>query len=91
MLLTGPARASADPRIRDLAFETIDRLKAEKPILITKAVSWLLRALAERHHKREVAAYLDVHAAALPAIAVRETRRKLQTGQEVSPTARGKK
>jgi 3-methyladenine DNA glycosylase AlkD len=81
VLLTGPLRHSDDPRLSALAFATIERLKAEKPILITKAVSWLLRALAIRH-ARETAAYLDAQAATLPAIAVRETRTKLATGRK---------
>ena len=79
MLLTRPTRTSSDPRYRDLAFEVIERLKSERPILITKAVSWLLRSMAVRHGPG-VAAYLDAEAASLPAIAVRETRTKLRTG-----------
>lgn len=57
----------------------VERLKGERPILITKAVSWLLRSMALRHGTA-VAAYLDANAASLPAIAVRETRTKLATG-----------
>jgi 3-methyladenine DNA glycosylase AlkD len=79
VLLTGPVKASADPRPAELAFEIIERLKGERDPLITKAVSWLLRALAERHGAA-VAAYLEQAAASLPAIAVRETRTKLATG-----------
>jgi 3-methyladenine DNA glycosylase AlkD len=81
VLLTGPARRSDDPRLAALAFETIERLKGEKPILITKAVSWLLRALSVRH-PREVSAYLERESGSLPAIAVRETRTKLATGRK---------
>ena len=87
VLLTRPVARSGDPRLAALAFRTIDRLRAERPILITKAVSWLLRALCARH-AAEVAAYLDAHAAALPAVAVRETRRKLQTGRKSADTSR---
>jgi 3-methyladenine DNA glycosylase AlkD len=79
VLLTRPTRTSPDPRYRDLAFEIIERLKSERPILITKAVSWLLRSMAARHGPA-VAAYLQAQAASLPAIAVRETRTKLRTG-----------
>jgi 3-methyladenine DNA glycosylase AlkD len=79
VLLTRPARTSTDRRFADLAFEVIDRLKGERPILITKAVSWLLRSLTE-HHREAVAALLDARAATLPAVAVRETRTKLATG-----------
>ena len=79
VLLTAPTRRSDDPRFRDLAFEVVERLKGERPILITKAVSWLLRSMAPRH-VGAVAAYLEANAASLPAIAVRETRVKLATG-----------
>ncbi|HEX4195943.1 MAG TPA: DNA alkylation repair protein [Caulobacteraceae bacterium] len=79
VLLNGPAHYSPDPRFSDLAFVVLERLKAEKPILITKAVSWLLRSLVTRH-RDAVAAYLDANQATLPAIAVRETRTKLKTG-----------
>jgi 3-methyladenine DNA glycosylase AlkD len=79
VLLTTPTRTADDVRYRDLAFEIVEQLKHEKAILITKAVSWLLRSMAQRHAEA-VAAYLDRERATLPAIAVRETRTKLQTG-----------
>lgn len=79
VLLTAPTRTTDDPRFRDCALEVVERLKSERPILITKAVSWLLRSMAPRHGPA-VAAYLDANAASLPAIAVRETRTKLATG-----------
>ena len=79
VLLNAPVRYSDEARYADLAFATIAALKAERPILITKAVSWLLRTLTERH-RGAVEAYLEAHAASLPAIAVRETRVKLATG-----------
>ncbi|HXQ15405.1 MAG TPA: DNA alkylation repair protein [Caulobacteraceae bacterium] len=79
VLLTRPARMSPDPRYRDLAFDVVERLKSERPILIAKAVSWLLRSMAT-HHGAAVAAYLDAESDSLPAIAVRETRTKLRTG-----------
>jgi 3-methyladenine DNA glycosylase AlkD len=79
VLLTTPTRTSGDVRFRDLGFAVIERLKGERAILITKAVSWLLRSMAARHGPA-VAAYLDAKAASLPAIAVRETRTKLRTG-----------
>jgi 3-methyladenine DNA glycosylase AlkD len=79
VLLVTPTRTSEDPRFRDLGFAVVERLKAERPILITKAVSWLLRAMSA-HHAVAVSAYLDANAASLPAVAVRETRTKLATG-----------
>ena len=79
VLLTAPARRSDDPRFAELAFEIVEKLKGERPILITKAVSWLLRSMAPRHGPA-VSAYLEANSASLPAIAVRETRTKLATG-----------
>lgn len=82
VLLTKPVRESDDTRLAKLAFANIEKLKHEKHILITKAVSWLLRALIKRH-RAEVEAYLDANTDALPKIAVRETRVKLKTGKKV--------
>ena len=79
VLLCTPNRTSDDVRFRDLAFEVVERVKRERPILITKAVSWLLRSMTQQH-AAAVAAYLDANAASLPAIAVRETRTKLRSG-----------
>lgn len=79
VLQTGPVARSDDPAFRDLAFATLEALKAERPILITKAVSWLLRSMA-KHHGAAVSRYIDANAAILPAIAVREARIKLATG-----------
>jgi 3-methyladenine DNA glycosylase AlkD len=79
VMLTTPTRTSADIRFRDLGFSVIQRLKGERDILITKAVSWLLRSMAARHGPA-VGAYLEAESASLPAIAVRETRTKLRTG-----------
>ncbi len=79
VLLTKPLRESDDPRLADLAFSNVARLKAEKNILITKAVSWVLRSLI-KHHRPAVSSYLDANESMLPKIAVRETRHKLVEG-----------
>ena len=81
VLLTRPVRQSDDGRLSALAFESIETLKAERAIIVAKAVSWLLRSLTERHAS-EVRRYVDAQAASLPAVAVRETRRKLETGRK---------
>jgi 3-methyladenine DNA glycosylase AlkD len=81
VLLNGPVKASADPRLARLAFANIDALQGERTILITKAVSWLLRSLIARH-RADVVEWLAEHSAALPAIAVRETTAKLETGRK---------
>jgi len=88
VLLTAPVHYSDDGRFRDLALATIERLKAEREILITKAVSWLLRSMAARHHDA-VTGYVDANAGSLPAIAVRETRTKLRTGTKSGRSQRG--
>lgn len=81
VLLTGPTRRSNDERLRALALEIIAALSSERDILITKAISWLLRALTT-HHAGFVRRYLDDNAASLPKIALRETRTKLETGRK---------
>jgi 3-methyladenine DNA glycosylase AlkD len=86
VLLTRPTRTSSDQRYPELSFEVIEQLKSERPILITKAVSWLLRSMVG-YHGGAVAAYLDANAASLPAIAVRETRTKLRTGTKSGRSA----
>lgn len=81
VLLARPIRESADERLAELALANIERLKGEKGVLITKAISWLLRDLV-KHHKEQVVGYLEANADSLPRIAVRETRRKLLTGKK---------
>jgi 3-methyladenine DNA glycosylase AlkD len=87
VLLTGPVHYTDDRRFSDLAFAVIARLKPETPILITKAVSWLLRALVDRH-KDETAAYIDANETTLPKVAVREARMKLKTGTKSGKSRR---
>jgi 3-methyladenine DNA glycosylase AlkD len=79
VLLTKAVGHSEDPRLRGAALEVLDRALADRDPLVTKAVSWLLRALT-RHHRQVVADYLDRHGADLAPVALRETRTKLKTG-----------
>jgi 3-methyladenine DNA glycosylase AlkD len=81
VFLTVPLRYSEDKRLAALGFEVIEKQKHERHIMITKAVSWLLRSIV-RHHKRAVAAYVRENRHSLPAIAVRETTRKITTGRK---------
>jgi len=81
VLLIKTLRTSQDERVVNLAFTNIDNLKHEKDILITKAISWLLREMTKLH-RQEVANYLEKNQASLPKIAVRETRRKLEKGRK---------
>ncbi len=80
VLLTAPITQSDDARILELSLQLIDRLKGERDKRITKAISWLLRK-GIKQHRSAIAAYLEAKAASLPAIALRETRKKLLTGK----------
>ena len=81
VFLVGPTRKEADTGLHDVAYANIERLKAEKDILIAKAVSWLLRSMANSD-KAGVQAYLESNATTLPAIAVRETKTFLKQGKK---------
>ena len=82
VLLTKPLRQSGDQRLAQMALMNVEQLKGEKSILVTKAVSWVLRAMI-RYHRSEVEHYLEMNAATLPKIAIRETRNKLVRGVKV--------
>ena len=79
--LCSPLRDSNDKRLVECALKNIELLKSEKDILITKAISWVLRTMI-KHHKKTVAIYLKENADTLPIIAVRETHIKLKTGRK---------
>lgn len=81
VLLTGPVRQSDDTRFSDLAFKNIEKLKGEKDILITKAISWVLRSLI-KNYKSRVMEYLKRSGSTLPKIALKETTKKLLTGKK---------
>ena len=81
VLLANPLRKSSDPKLSSLAFEIVERLKSEKSILITKAISWVLRSLVS-NHRQELVEYLQKNRSTLPAIAMRETMRKVETGRK---------
>lgn len=81
VLLTKSLRESDDKRLSELAFEQVEKLKWEQDILITKAVSWLLRSLV-KFHKDEVLDYLENKKESLPKIAYREAYKKATTGRK---------
>lgn len=81
VLLCRSLRESDDSRLSDLAFVLVERLKGEKDILITKAISWVLRCTV-KHHPDELAVYLEDHVDTLPRIAYREASKKLATGKK---------
>jgi 3-methyladenine DNA glycosylase AlkD len=79
VLFCSPLRSSDDERLADHALVIVDRLKHEKEILITKAISWVLRSM-EKLHRQKLEHYLDENATTLPKVALRETMIKLKTG-----------
>jgi len=81
VLQVKPMRELNDQRLRKLAFETIEKLKVEKEVLITKAISWLLRELT-RQDEAEVRKYLENNKSSLPTVAYREAMRKIITGKK---------
>ena len=81
VLLTGPVAHSCDERLFEAGFSNIERLKGEKDILITKAISWLLRSMV-RSNPETVREYLARNRDTLPAVAVRETLNKLKSGRK---------
>ncbi|WP_333820217.1 DNA alkylation repair protein [Ohtaekwangia sp.] len=81
VLCCSPVRRQAYPEMAAIIFENIDRLKSEKEILITKAISWILRSMV-KHHAALVQAYIDANFDTLPRIAIRETQVVLNTGKK---------
>lgn len=81
VLLCKPLRQSSDLRLANLSLGLVEKLKFEKDILITKAVSWILRSMV-KNFPAIVGEYLDTQALTLPKIALRETRKKLETGRK---------
>ncbi len=81
VLLCSPLRKPNNVSLALLTLKNCDRLKSEKEILITKAISWVLRSAAV-HHPVLVKKYLTLNEDSLPKIALRETLTKLKTGKK---------
>lgn len=81
VLFTLPLRKSAEPKLYKLALKNVENLKSEKDILITKAVSWVLRAMI-LSSPEVVRDYLNNNKDSLPRIAYREATTKLLTGKK---------
>lgn len=81
VFLCSPVRRHKETWMEELAIANIERLKSEKEILITKAISWLLRSMI-KNYRKTVEQYLKEQESSLPAIAVRETKTKLLTGRK---------
>lgn len=81
VLFCSPVSKARNETLAIQSLKIVDRLKHEKEVMITKAISWVLRSLV-KHHRSEVENYLDTHEESLPRIAVREVRVKLDTGRK---------
>ena len=81
VLFCSPLGQIKDDEMADVALLIVERLKGEKDVLITKAISWVLRTMI-KHHRQKVSAYLEENANSLPKIALRETITKLNTGRK---------
>lgn len=86
VLLCSPLRNIKDEKLASVALANIDTLKNENDILITKAISWVLRSM-EKHHRALLIQYLNENKDSLPKIAVRETMLKLITGTKTKRKA----
>lgn len=76
-----PLSKAEDNRMADAALLIVDRLKNENEILITKAISWVLRSMV-KYNRGSLENYLEKNGATLPKIALRETLVKLETGKK---------
>ena len=81
VLFCSPLSHVKDDAIAAVALQTVTRLKHEKDVMITKAISWVLRSMI-RHYREMVSVFLNENAETLPRIAVRETLVKLKTGKK---------
>lgn len=81
VLLVKPVRDSEDERLITTALANVERLKHENDKLITKAISWILRE-AIKQHRQTVGDYVQQHSDTLPKIAVREFKKKFDTGKK---------
>jgi 3-methyladenine DNA glycosylase AlkD len=81
VLLCSPLRQQENKEIAAVGFVIIERLMHEREVLITKAISWLLRSMI-KNHKMLVNEFVKENKTSLPAIAVREAMTVLKTGKK---------
>jgi 3-methyladenine DNA glycosylase AlkD len=81
VLLCSPLSRIENNELAEIGLKNVDRLKSEKEILITRAISWILRSMI-KHHKKMVSDYVKENQDSLPKLAVRETMIKLKTGRK---------
>ncbi|MBU0507695.1 DNA alkylation repair protein [bacterium] len=74
----------------DEAFEHAAALLADRNPMITKAVSWILRALI-KHYPKRVQSFLRQHESEIAPAALREVRLKLTTGTKSGRQRKGEK
>jgi 3-methyladenine DNA glycosylase AlkD len=79
VLLCSPLSQVQDNRLEQMAFRNINLIKSEKDVLITKAISWVLRSMV-KHYAEDVKEFIKNNKETLPKIATRETLTKLKTG-----------
>ncbi len=89
VLLCKPLRLSSDPRLFNMALNNTEKLKPETDILITKAISWILRSMVP-FHRDSLTNYLNNNQATLPKIAYREAYTKLTTGRKYNRPQKSK-
>lgn len=83
VLFCSPVSQVRDEHMAAVVFENINRLKHEKEVLITKAISWVLRSMV-KHYKGELKKFLQEEGDTLPPVARRETLVKLKTGRKTT-------
>lgn len=81
VLLCSPLSQSENKDLSEMALLNVERLKTEKSVLITKAISWVLRSMV-RYNRKVLETYLSKFGSTLPKIALRETMVKLETGRK---------
>jgi 3-methyladenine DNA glycosylase AlkD len=87
VLFCSPLGHRQHDEMTNVALAIVDRLKSEKHVLITKAISWVLRTMLKLHREK-VSSYLKEKGQTLPKIALRETIAKLETGRKTKSKLR---
>lgn len=82
VLLCSPLIRLNDGRLATLALKNVIQLTSERDILITKAISWVLRSM-NKHYQTLLKRFIKEHESTLPKIAVREVLMKIKTGKKV--------
>jgi 3-methyladenine DNA glycosylase AlkD len=81
VLLCSPLRQHENTEIATTGLAIIKKLMHEREVLVTKAVSWLLRSMI-KHHKSLVKQFVEENKTLLPPIAAREVITVLKTGKK---------